>query len=304
MVSFATIHTDWCWRIPLLLEALFPVIVCSLIFLVCPESPRYLVQQNKYEEARSVIAKYMTTSGQKDQPIVHTMVRQIEESIEHERADSFRKFWDFRVFFTKVVRYRLLVLVMYSVFQQWNGGGIISTFLVPALGTVGIDGTEELLGINLGLTATYFVFTLFGSYIIDKFNRRTLIFAGLISVITMQTLSTITAWRYSVVPSSVTAGLTITWIFCFQILSSTFIATMHNLYPIEILSLTLRARGVGLYVSVVRRLVPTNPLLTIFRESFKVLQAPYKAMASLSASISWATRSGWSTLPTTASSWR
>lgn len=250
MVSFATIDTNWCWRIPLLLEALFPVIVCSTIYVLCPESPRYLVQQNKYEDAKAVIAKYMTTSGEKDQPLVHMVVRQIEESIEHERADSFRKFWDFRIFFTKVVRYRLLVLVLYSIFQQWNGGGIISTFLVPALETVGVDGTMEQLGINLGLTATYFVFTLFGSYIIDKFNRRTLIFAGLISVITMQTLSTITAWRYSVVPTSAAAGLTIAWIFCFQILSSTFIATMHNLYPIEILSLTLRARGVGLYVCI------------------------------------------------------
>lgn len=32
-----------------------------------------------------------------------------------------------------------------------------------------------------------------------------------------------------------------------------FIATMHNLYPVEILSLTLRARGMGLYVN------STNP---------------------------------------------
>ena len=30
-------------------------------------------------------------------------------------------------------------------------------------------------------------------------------------------------------------------------MSATFIATMHNLYPVEILSLTLRAKGMGLY---------------------------------------------------------
>lgn len=62
----------------------------------------------------------------------------------------FRKFWDYRTFFTKVVRYRFMVLILYSVFQQWNGGGIIGTFLVPALETVGIDDAPRQLGINIG----------------------------------------------------------------------------------------------------------------------------------------------------------
>lgn len=33
----------------------------------------------------------------------------------------------------------------------------------------------------------------------------------------------------------------------FQCFSATFIATMHNLYPVEILSLNLRSKGMGLY---------------------------------------------------------
>jgi len=240
---------DWSWRIPLLLEALFPVIVCTTIYWLCPESPRYYIQKGKYDNARRVIAKYMTSQpNNTEQPLVKVMVRQIEESIENDKADRFRQFWDYRVFFTKPVRYRFLILVLYSCFQQWNGGGIISTFLTPALETVGIEGTKQQLGINIGLTATYFVFTLFGSYIIDKFKRRHLIFAGLISVIVMQTLSTITSWRYNVKPTPALSYVVVLWIFLFQILSSTFIATMHNLYPVEILSLVLRARGMGLYV--------------------------------------------------------
>lgn len=102
-------------------------------------------------------------------------------------------------------------------------------------------------GVNLGLTATYFIFTLAGSYIIDKFRRRTLIFTGLISIILLQTASTITGWQYSLHETSAASGLTIMWMFLFQIMSSLMIATMHNLYPVEILSLTLRAKGMGLY---------------------------------------------------------
>lgn len=97
-----------------------PLIVCITIFWWCPESPRYLIQKVKYDKARHVIATYMTNSGELSEPIVDIMVTQIEESIEFEKADRFRKFWDYRVFFTKPVRFRFLVLILYSVFQSWN----------------------------------------------------------------------------------------------------------------------------------------------------------------------------------------
>ena len=119
--------------------------------------------------------------------------------------------------------------------------------MTPALETVGIDGTKEQLGITIGTTGVYFVFTAVGSLIVDKFRRRTLIFAGLISMILFQTATTITSWQYSLVPTHATAALTLLWIFLYQTFSATLIATMHNLYPVEVLSLTLRAKGMGLY---------------------------------------------------------
>ncbi|KAG9240281.1 hypothetical protein BJ878DRAFT_537219 [Calycina marina] len=42
-------------------------------------------------------------------------------------------------------------------------------------------------------------------------------------------------------------GLAIMWIFLSQTFSSLLIATMHNSYPVGILSLTLRAKGMGFY---------------------------------------------------------
>lgn len=119
--------------------------------------------------------------------------------------------------------------------------------MVPALETVGIDGTKQQLGINIGTTAVYFVFTAVGSLLVDKFRRRTLIFSGLISMVIFQTATTITSWQYSLNPTHAAAALTLLWIFLYQTFSATLIATMHNLYPVEILSLPLRAKGMGLY---------------------------------------------------------
>jgi hypothetical protein len=66
-------------------------------------------------------------------------------------------------------------------------------------------------------------------------------------MIVFQTATTITSWQYSIHATTATAALSILWIFLYQTFSATFVATMHNLYPIEILSLPLRAKGMGLY---------------------------------------------------------
>ncbi|KAL1608001.1 hypothetical protein SLS60_002940 [Paraconiothyrium brasiliense] len=246
LIGFSQMPGNKAWRIPLLLEAIFPAIVVVLMYFTIPESPRYLVKIGRIQEAKEVIAKYQTTSQSVEEPIVGMVVAQIEESLESTRT-GFKQSWNFAVFFTKIVRYRLLVLILYSAFQSWNGGGIVSYYLTPALETIGIHDEIPQLGINLGLVITYTVFTLLGAWIIDFWKRRTLIFSGLITIIAMQTCAIITSWRYNVSPSKATASLTILWMFMFQCFSATFIATMHNLYPVEVLSLNLRSKGMGLY---------------------------------------------------------
>jgi Sugar (and other) transporter. len=119
--------------------------------------------------------------------------------------------------------------------------------MVPSLQQLGMKGEKQLLGVNIGTTAVYFVFTAVGALIVDRFRRRTMIFVGLISMIIFQTATTITSWQYIVHGTAAAAALTILWIFLYQTFSATFVATMHNLYPIEILSLPLRAKGMGLY---------------------------------------------------------
>lgn len=247
MMGFSTWNTsDWQWRCPLILEGLAPAFVCITIYWIIPESPRYLIMKNRRDEARKVIAKYMTTSGDVNEPIVPLMVQQIEESLESSRA-GVKASWDFRPFFTRAVWYRTFILLLYSIFQQWNGGGIIGYYLSPALDTIGITKSIDQIGINLGLTAIYFVFTAVGAWLIDIFRRRTLIFAGLISFVIFQTATIITSWQYGLNPTRATAALTLLWMFSYQICSASLIATMHNLYPVEILALPLRAKGMGLY---------------------------------------------------------
>ncbi|KAH8898367.1 general substrate transporter [Thozetella sp. PMI_491] len=245
MIGFTKWSGDWMWRVPLILQSLAPVLVCTTIYLWCPESPRYLVMRNKHDQARQVIAKYMTTDNNPNAPIVPLVMQQIEESLESQ--PTMRATYDYRIFFTKSVRYRTIILCVYSIFQQWNGGGIITYYISPVLDTIGIKEPIDQVGVNIGLTGIYFVFTLFGAWIIDILRRRTLIFGGLATAVICQTVVTILSWQYDVTGSSGAAGGVLAFIFINQVCSASLIATMHNLYPVELLSLPLRAKGMGLY---------------------------------------------------------
>ena len=128
MIGLANLSGNNCWRVPLILEALFPTIVCSTIYFLTPESPRYLVMRGNRQKAKEIVAKYHTTSTDINEPVVEIVVSQMEESLENDRT-GFRDFWDYRVFFTKLARYRLLVLALYSLFQQWSGGSIITYYV-------------------------------------------------------------------------------------------------------------------------------------------------------------------------------
>lgn len=99
MIGFSKIDNDWCWRIPLLLEGLFPAIFCALVFVLTPESPRYLVLRGKIDQARRVVARYQTTEGDNlDHPLVNAVIAQIQESLTSDTARD-KKWWDYRVLY-------------------------------------------------------------------------------------------------------------------------------------------------------------------------------------------------------------
>lgn len=117
MVGFTKWNSNYQWRVPLLFEAFFPLLTCITLYTWCPESPRFLILKGKREEARRVVAKYMTTNNDVNSPIVPLVIQQMEESIESSKT-GVRASYDFRVFFTRAVGYRTLVLILYSLFQQ------------------------------------------------------------------------------------------------------------------------------------------------------------------------------------------
>lgn len=55
--SNKNLTTSWAWRVPTLVQAGMPAIVMVLI-LFFPESPRWLIANDRREEALAIFAKY------------------------------------------------------------------------------------------------------------------------------------------------------------------------------------------------------------------------------------------------------
>lgn len=62
------LSSTWAWRTPALVQV-GPSIITALVLLFVPESPRWLVSQDRHAEALEVLA-IVNAEGDKDAPLV------------------------------------------------------------------------------------------------------------------------------------------------------------------------------------------------------------------------------------------
>jgi hypothetical protein len=95
--------------------------------LLVPETPRWLMANDRHEEALAVLAKY---HGEDDpqNPIVQLSYREMHEQISMTGSD--KRWWDYsELVSTRSARWRLTMVVSMSFFGQWSGNAAISYFL-------------------------------------------------------------------------------------------------------------------------------------------------------------------------------
>lgn len=210
--------SNWSWKIPLLFQLFNPTMACILVYLCTPESPRYLVSKGKVDEARKVIAKYHTTTEDLNGHLVNASMEKIESSL----ALKASKPWDFSPLYkTPADRYRLLLVFIYSMFQQWYGGALFSYYLPAVLTLVGIKDTRRQLGLNLGYATLTVVSALFGSYIFDRSRRRTLLIGAMAAFAFLLTLMTICSALFTQKKIPALGYLIIVWVYIFAIVKGT-----------------------------------------------------------------------------------
>ncbi|KAI0555991.1 hypothetical protein F4679DRAFT_13194 [Xylaria curta] len=108
------------WRIPLWLQAVCAGLVI-LVIKFFPESPRYLILNDKHEEARQIIIKYHT-NGDPNHPLVDLQMKEMVQSVQGIPKATWKDLFDLRVLVeTRSSRYRLMLNMVFSWFAQFSG---------------------------------------------------------------------------------------------------------------------------------------------------------------------------------------
>ncbi|KAJ7288356.1 general substrate transporter [Mycena rebaudengoi] len=240
MVATGSYTSEWSWRLPLFVQVV-PAALNFLFIFFCPESPRWLYTRGKPEQARQILARFHSSNGDVDSPLIQLEVEEIEEKISLDGADKY--WWDFRPLFrTRGDRNRMYMVVIIGFFGQLSGNGLITYFLTILLRNAGITSQNKQLVLNFINSITSYIGALTGSFLVDRFGRRKNL---LISTGSLVIILAIVTGLLSEFGSPARANAGITFIFLFMVVFSFGWTPMQALYPAEVLSFEVRAKGLA-----------------------------------------------------------
>lgn len=135
-------ESTWAWRAPSFFQGIFSVI-CLLFLPFIPESPRWLVSRDRYEDARLVVA-LSNSNGDLQDPVAMAVYKQIIDTLEWEKKEG-RTMSPKEIFKTPTALKRVLIGGSAGPFSCIAGNIIASYYLGDELQTAGINSADDQL---------------------------------------------------------------------------------------------------------------------------------------------------------------
>jgi len=164
----AEIVGEGSWRWMIGVETI-PAMVFFLLLLRVPDSPRWLMMQDRKKEALNVFMRLKVEDPEQE-------VKNIEKSMKLEGPATDAKL------FKKANRYPIMIAVLLAAFNQLAGINAIFYYAPRIYEMTGLSESSSLMqAMPLGLTNL--VFTFISLFLIDRFGRRNLLMAGSVGMI-------------------------------------------------------------------------------------------------------------------------
>ncbi|KAJ5625739.1 hypothetical protein N7510_002048 [Penicillium lagena] len=232
-------HGNMDWRLPLWLQMLCPGIVALGIWF-CPESPRWL---GRTAEARAIVARFHA-NGDSDHPLVQLEMSEMAKSLSEEGMVGWRNFFDLRVLVkSRARRYRLMLNMTFAWFSQFSGNNVASYYLPYLLENVGITDTNTKLLLNIVYAITGWIPAIAGARFHDIIGRRKMLLGATAGMTLALAVAAGTAAGYVHTGSKLDSNASIAFIYIFGSVFAFAWTSMQPIYPGEVLSNDMRAKG-------------------------------------------------------------
>ncbi|GAB6166252.1 sugar porter family MFS transporter [Thermostilla marina] len=159
---------EWRWMFGV--EA-FPAAAFGILLFLTPRSPRWLVAQQKLDEAAKVLAKLGT-----DTDDIDTEIQEIVRSIESEKEAAAERF------FQKAYLKPILMAIAIAAFNQLSGINALM-YYGPRIFRMAGAGEDSALLQAVAVGVTNLIVTMAAMAIIDHFGRKKLMIVGSIGYI-------------------------------------------------------------------------------------------------------------------------
>ncbi|KAK6080092.1 hypothetical protein SCUP234_05448 [Seiridium cupressi] len=212
------------------------------------ESPRWLVHEGHYEEARLVVAQ-TNSNGDMSDPVAVTIStdKEILDTLEWEKKDG-RTMSPKEIIRTPTARKRLLIGMSAGPFSCIAGNIIASYYLGSELETAGITDTLSQLKANVVLNVWCLACCLGGTHLAAKWGRKpTALMTQCLLVICLFIIGGLSK-MYADDPDGASSSLIygdVAVMFLFQGFYSIAWTPLLYLYPPEVMNYSIRANGVA-----------------------------------------------------------
>ncbi|KAL6411941.1 hypothetical protein AUP68_04321 [Ilyonectria robusta] len=232
------------WRIPIWCQMITSGFVVLGVFFL-PESPRWLMAQDRYQDAAKVLATYHG-DGDVKHPMVQLQLQEMSTQISTEASD--KKWWDYHELWnTHSARRRLICVIGMACFGQISGNSLSSYYLPAMLKNAGILSEKKVLALNGINPVLCFFGAILGARLTDVIGRRPLLLYSIVACSCCFAVMTGTSKLSLEQPdNTAVANTTVAFIFLFGIIFSFGWTPLQSMYIAETLTTSTRAKGTAI----------------------------------------------------------